>query len=310
MWWFKELDIFLEKLAIPFEREVSLSRYTTIGIGGPARRVVFPQEKSTFLELLNFLSERAIPYFVLGGGSNILVSDRGYEGVVIAMKNLKGIEVLYRGEKLILQALSGTRIKELVRTAIQEGYEGFEFLVGVPATLGGAIRMNAGAFGKETSSIVNKIELWDKGRLREIDSSEAFWSYRAFKQEGIIISAVLNFSKVEPHRLRERVMELWKKRRSTQPLGEKSFGSTFKNPPGGFAGAMIEQVGLKGYKWGEAKISERHANFIVNTGKAKAEDVLALMKLARKRVYETFGIWLEPEVHFLGFDNGKPLDEI
>ncbi|MCS7150330.1 MAG: UDP-N-acetylmuramate dehydrogenase [Caldimicrobium sp.] len=308
MRWLKELDSLFEKLNIYNEKDSSLSRYTTIGIGGLALRLVFPRDLMAFLKLLRFLADREIPYALLGGGSNLLVSDKGYEGVVISTRALRGVEILSQGETLRLRALSGTSINELIRISLQRGYGGFEFLAGVPATLGGAIKMNAGAFGKTTSSLIRKLELWHDGKILNIENHDGLWCYRAFKLEGLVLAAELEFPREDPQRVKERIKKIWQKRRFSQPVSSKTFGSVFKNPPCGFAGAMIEQVGLKGLRLGGAQISEKHANFIVNTGGAKAEEVLSLMRMAREKVYEVFKIYLEPEVKFLGFSHENPLD--
>lgn len=298
--WHRILDNFLEKACIPYKEEEPLSPYTTIKIGGKAKRALFPRSKEDLIRLLNFFEKEQIPYFVMGGGSNLLVSDNGFDGAVIILISLRGIKVLSQGEVLRVKALAGTRINELIAFSRRLGYGGFEFLAGVPATLGGAVRMNAGAFGVTTSQLVKRVELYREGEVIELEPRDVDWSYRAFRLDGIIISAELEFRPTPEEELRAKIREIWAKRVVTQPVSERTFGSTFKNPPCCYAGALIEQAGLKGYQIGEAKISEKHANFIVNLGRAKAEEVLELIRLAQKRVYERFQILLEPEVKFLG----------
>jgi len=300
MKWLKGLDKFLKEAGIPYKEDETLSPYTTIKIGGPALRVVYPEGCEAFKRVLNFLSEEEIPFFVVGGGSNLLVSDEGFQGVVVMTRGLRGMQVLSRGETLRLSVLAGTRINELIRFSLAQGYGGFEFLGGVPATLGGAIRMNAGAFGKTTSLLVKRVFLFQEGEVKEFEPAPTDWTYRAFKREGIILEAHLELEKLTYEEIKRRLRESWKKRRTTQPVSERTFGSVFKNPPCCYAGALIEQCGLKGTQIGGAKISEKHANFIVNTGGAKAKEVLSLMKLARAKVWENFRITLEPEVKFLG----------
>ncbi len=301
MQWLKGLDQFLKNSRIFYREKEELSPYTTIKIGGPALRAVFPESREGIVKLLQFLEEENIPFYVMGGGSNLLPADEGYEGVVIMLKGLKGMEIISQGETLRLRVLAGTTINHLIRFAYAKGYGGFEFLAGVPATLGGAVRMNAGAFGKSASLFVRKVEFYRKGEVEELEPMEKHWTYRAFKPEGVILSCEVELERSSQDEIKGNLQQVWAKRRATQPVMEKTFGSAFKNPPCCYAGALIEQVGLKGYRLGGAKISEKHANFIVNENKAKAKEVLELMKLARDRVYETFRVSLEPEVKFLGF---------
>ncbi len=305
MLWLKNLDLFLKTLRIEYKEEEPLFPYTTIKIGGKALRILFPDQMEKMVKLLRFLEDEGIPFFVMGEGSNLLVSDEGFRGVVIVTRKLRGLEELSQGEVLKVSALAGTPINSLLRFILERGYRGLEFLGGIPATLGGAVRMNAGAFGKTISQLVKKVFLYHKGEIREIIPKEEDWGYRSFRVEGIILSCELEFIKDSSNQIRKRVREIWERRRKTQPVQEKTFGSVFKNPPCCYAGALIEQVGLKGYQIGGAKISEKHANFIVNLGSAKCADVLALIKLAKDLVYKQFSIELEPEVKFLGLRKKK-----
>ncbi|MFN4196683.1 MAG: UDP-N-acetylmuramate dehydrogenase [Caldimicrobium sp.] len=300
MKWLKDLDKYLEERQILYKKEEELSPHTTIKIGGKTTRTVYPKSEEELIELLEFMDYKEIPFFVIGGGSNLLVSDEGFSGVVVILKTLKGIETVSLEETLRLKVLAGTRINEILRYCYERGFSGFEFLAGVPATLGGAIEMNAGAFGLSTSQFVRKIRLYRNKKVIDLDCREDMWSYRSFKEKGVIVSAELEFIKKEKEEIKRSLREILEKRRATQPVFEKTFGSVFKNPPCCYAGALIEQAGLKGYKVGKAKISEKHANFIVNTGGATAKEVVELMKIAQKKVWEKFHIPLEPEVKFLG----------
>lgn len=300
MKWLNELDKYLEERQLLYKKAEELSPHTTIKIGGKAARTVYPKSEEDLVELLEFMDYKEIPYFVIGGGSNLLVSDEGYSGVVVILKTLKGMETISLEESLRLKVLAGTRINEIVRYCYERGFSSFEFLAGVPATLGGAIKMNAGAFGKSTSLFVRKIRLYRDKRVVDLECREDMWTYRSFKEEGIIVSAELEFIKKEKDEIKRTLKDIWEKRRNTQPVTEKTFGSVFKNPPCCYAGALIEQVGLKGFQIGKAKISEKHANFIVNTGGATAKEVIELMKIAQKKVWEKFYVSLEPEVKFLG----------
>lgn len=301
MQWLKELDEFLIEGNFEFHRDLPLAPYTSIKIGGPGKRVVFPRSKEDLLNILKFLDEKQVPYYVVGGGSNLLVADEGFEGVVLILTKMKGYRVISKNKEVLrIEVLAGTRINELVALGRALGHGGFEFLAGVPATLGGAIRMNAGAFGITTSHFVKVVEIYNRGEVMRVEPSERDWTYRSFKIQGVILSAELELYRVEAEESLSRIRDFWERRKKTQPVSEKTFGSTFKNPPCCYAGALIEEVGLKGLRIGDAKISEKHANFIVNLGNARARDVLELIAIAQNRVYERFNIFLEPEVKFLG----------
>lgn len=299
--WLKLLDKKLKDLKINYKTDEVMAPYTSIKIGGPCKIMIFPEKEESLLEVLNFLEKESIPFFILGGGSKLLVSDKGFEGVVINLCNMKGLEIIKKNErKFFISALAGTRINEIIALGIKEGFGGVEFLGGIPATLGGAIKMNAGAFGKSISQIIKSVKIYKNGEVKTIESKNELWDYRKFKEEGIIIGAELEMKKMRKADIVSLIKDYLEKRKRTQPLSEKTFGSVFKNPPNSYAGKLIEDCGLKGYKIGGAKISEKHANFIVNTGSARADDVLQLIKLAQEIVLKNFGIKLEPEVNFLG----------
>jgi len=299
--WFKDLDKKLKELKINFKTNEPLSSYTSIKIGGPCKRMIFPEREESLLKIIDFMEEKGIPFFLLGGGSKLLISDKGFEGVVINLCSLKKREIIGENEKKIfLKILAGTRINEIIGLGIKKGFGGIEFLGGIPATLGGAIKMNAGAFGYTISQLVKKIKIYKNGEIKIIDSTDSLWEYRKFKESGIVLGAELELKKMKTEEIKNRLKEYLEKRKKRQPLFEKTFGSVFKNPASSYAGTLIESCNLKGYQIGNAKISEKHANFIVNLGGAKATDVLKLMKLAQERVFKKFGIILEPEVNFLG----------
>jgi UDP-N-acetylmuramate dehydrogenase len=299
--WFKELDEGLRKLNVFFKIDEPLAPYTSIKVGGPCRRMIFPEKEEYLLAILKFLEEKEIPFFILGGGSKLLVSDEGFDGVVINLNKFKGIQIVKESkENIILEILAGTRINEIIGMGIKEGFGGIEFLGGIPATLGGAIKMNAGAFGNTISQLVKSIKIFKNREIKTIEAKEDLWEYRKFKEDGIVISAELELKKMEKGKIINLLKKYLEKRKESQPLFEKTFGSVFKNPPSLYAGALIEACNLKGYQIGSAKISEKHANFIVNLGNAKASEILQLMKLAQEKVFLKFGIKLEPEVNFLG----------
>ncbi len=297
----KILEEIIEELRIPFKDEERIDSYTTIGIGGPCIKMLFPREEKQLIKILKYLEKTHIPYFILGGGSNLLAGDKGYEGIIIHFPSYKGFEIEKENKnEVVLKAKAGTKVSEILTYSVKEGLSGFEFLAGLPATVGGIIKMNAGAFGKSVSEIVKEITLYFKGKTFKIKSTPELWNYREFKKEGIVLSASFKLKIDTPYGVKERIKNYIKKRKETQPISKKTFGSVFKNPPGNYAGKLIDLCGLKGYQIGDAQISKKHANFIVNLGKAKAEEVLELIKLAQKKVYEKFKIQLEPEVKFLG----------
>jgi len=303
----KNFEKFLKDSCILYKENEPLAKHTTIRIGGPASLMVFPSKEEELFEVVRRASEMEIPWNVIGGGSNLLCADEGYVGVVINLRHLKGIRVLRKeegstknGGTLILEVLSGTMVGEVLSFARRQGYSGLEFLAGVPATVGGAVRMNAGAYGKTFSMFVKKVKLLKEGKIEDYQPRENDWTYRSFRREGIVVSATIGLIRVSPEEIEKNLKEIYFKRKANQPLTERTFGSAFKNPPCCYAGKLIEDCGLKGYRIGGAKVSERHANFIVNFGNAKAQDVLALLRGVQKKVWERFGIMLEPEVKFLG----------
>lgn len=305
----EKLKTHLNRLKIFYKEKEKLANHTTVRIGGFCDLILFPDQDLHLIKILKILEEDGYPYYVLGGGSNLLVSDEGFRGVIVCFKSYKGIEKIGEKEKkIVFRVKAGTNVNELISLGLKEGFEGLEFLAGVPATVGGAVRMNAGAFGKSVSEFVKKIKLYNKGELEEIQVKEDWWEYRRFKKEGIILEVEMEFYKNDKEKIREKTLEFLSKRKKTQPLEKRTFGSVFKNPPCYYAGQLIDLCGLKGYRIGDAEVSKKHANFIVNLGKASAEDVLKVMKLCRNKVYEKFKILLEPEVKFLGFKD-EEIDE-
>ncbi len=297
---FEEIDRKLEKLKIFYKKEEPLAFYTTIKIGGKCKRMLFPDTEEKLISILDFLEIKEIPFFVIGGGSKLLISDKEFNGVVINLRELKEIKIIKKNDKkLLLKGGVGTKISQIISFGIKEGFGGLEFLAGVPASIGGAIKMNAGAFEKSISQLIKTLKIYKNKNIKTLISNENLWNYRTFKEPGIIISAELELIKREKKEIKNLLKTYIEKRKKTQPLFEKTFGSVFKNPPSHYAGKLIEKCGLKGYQIGNAKISEQHANFIVNLGNAKFEDVLALIKLIQDKVFSKFGILLEPEVNII-----------
>jgi UDP-N-acetylmuramate dehydrogenase len=280
-------------------RDAPLAPRTTLRVGGPADLFVRPADPDALAELLRAVRELAVPLHVLGGGANTLVADAGVRGVVLRLPpDLAGEEV--HGETLVLGA--GQPTSRLWVRAHALGLVGMEFIAGIPGTLGGALAMNAGTRIGEMKDVVRRAEVATADGAGFLDARELGFAYRSCRLPPGAVATRIEFA-LHPGDVveSERVMqEDRQRRRRTQPLDRPSFGSTFRNPPGEFAGRLVEAVGLKGHRIGGAMWSDVHANFVVNLGGARARDVLALVNLARLRVKERFGIVLETEVRLLG----------
>ena len=279
--------------------DAPLAGRTTIRVGGPADLLVRPADPGALVELLRAVRELGVPLQVLGGGANTVVADGGIRGVVVRLPvDLAPEEA--RGETLLLCA--GQPTSRLWLRAHGLGLVGMEFIAGIPGTLGGALAMNAGTRLGEMKDVVRRVELATAEGVGLVDASELGLAYRSSRvPRGAVITRIDVALRPGDVAASERTMQEDRdRRRRTQPLDRPTFGSTFRNPPGDFAGRLIEAVGLKGHRVGGALWSEGHANFVVNAGGATASDVLALVRLARARVRESFGIVLEPEVRFVG----------
>ncbi len=348
--WAVDCPLFSEKWSGDLRRRVSLAPLTTLGVGGPAAVIARPQSLKELIELVKILDRRGCPRRVMGRGSNVLVADRGYAGVVILMERGlgritrlagkndlipvdpvseekrdgeqrsvvkeqrsmgRGQGVKAGGELHLVRVEAGCSLATLLGWALKEGLGGLEFLAGIPARVGGAVMMNAGAWGESLSDKVHSLAIVSDGRLRLASRDEVCFSYR--RLQGLLAREVVGAVSLvltarDPAEIRTTMRRLLKKRRTTQPRGVASAGSFFKNPPGDFAGRLIEQAGLKGARVGGAEVSPVHANFLVNLGKrgeqggACAADLLALMELVQEKVRARSGVELEPEVHFLGFE--------
>ena len=255
----------------------------------------------TKAEIYHFLQEEKLPYFILGNGSNLLVSDKGYRGAVIQLwKNVSDIQV----EGCLIQAKAGASLAKIAAQALEAGLTGMEFAAGIPGTLGGAVVMNAGAYGGEMKDILKEALVMDgEGRIFTLTKEELKLGYRTsiVKEKGyIVLAAVLELQPGDREEIRKLMEDLKQRRGEKQPLDMPSAGSTFKRPEGYFAGKLIMDAGLRGFSVGGAQVSEKHCGFVVNTGGASASDVLALIREVQKRVREKFGVELETEVKFLG----------
>ena len=282
----------------------AMAKHTSYGIGGPAKAYVKPKDEVDLANILKFASKHKISTFFVGSGSNILVSDDGIDGIVITLgKSLK--KLIIKGTSAYCQ--SGVMLGKFVKECRSRNLSGVESLIGVPGTVGGAIIMNAGAFGSEISNYLKKVTVMTmSGQLKSYKVDDIHFSYRnsSFQNNEILISAEFELIQSDKKSVLEKKSIASGGRKKSQPLKYRSAGSIFKNPDEGAAGFYIDKAGLKGSKSGDAEISPIHANFFVNHGSAKASDIVELIRLARKTVKEKFGIMLELEIKTLGFKPG------
>ncbi len=282
-----------------------MGRYTSFGIGGSADVLIFPREVSELIEIISYLRYEQVPCFVLGKGSNLLVKDGGIRGAVISLIRFFR-RIKQAGENkdcAMIEAQAGISLTELIDYCLKRGVMGLEFASGIPGSLGGGLMMNAGSFGGELGQVVKRVTIINgEGKIREKERNELSFSYRKLhlSKDAIILSALLELKTGAANKMAHKVKNLLVERRLKQPLKYKSGGSVFKNPPGFFAGKIIDETGLKGLKMGDAMVSDHHANFIVNLGEAKAGDVILLMERVQREVYERKGIKLEPEIKVIG----------
>ena len=282
-------------------RNEPMRKHTTFRIGGPADFYLCPHSAKEIQQTVAICREEELPYFILGNGSNLLVSDQGYRGVVIQLwKNVSDILV----EGCRIRAKAGASLAKIAGEALEEGLTGMEFAAGIPGTLGGAVVMNAGAYGGEMKDILQEALVMDEqGEIFTLKKEELHLGYRTsiIKEKGyIVLAAALELKPGDRKEIKEKMDELKQRRVEKQPLDMPSAGSTFKRPEGYFAGKLIMDAGLRGFSVGGAQISEKHCGFVVNTGKATANDVLTLIREVQKRVRDKFGVELETEVKFLG----------
>lgn len=281
-----------------------LVRYTSIKIGGPADYFLEVENRAALTQILRLLDRYGISFCLLGKGSNVLVSDLGVRGAVLRLGGeFKQIEWQEEDREVLATVGAAYPVTQLVREAARRGYSGLEFAEGIPGNVGGALVMNAGAYGSEMEKIVDRVEgVTRYGEPVSFSKEEMVFSYRdSHLPSGTVVTQVrMRLTKEKAEEVGLRVRELVTRRKKSQPSGYPNSGSMFRNPPGDFAGRLIEGAGLKGRRIGRAEVSERHANFIVNLGGAKAEEVRTLMEIARAEVKKKFGIELEPEVRLLG----------
>lgn len=302
------LNAFLEGLKkqdISYECNVSASRLTTFRIGGNVDVLVNVSSESQLKEVLKIANENDVPCFCIGKGSNLLVSDDGVEGAFISLSGINGIDI--QGNTVTCGA--GVSLAALCKACQEASLTGLEFAYGIPGSVGGAVFMNAGAYGGEMSQVIKSVTAVDKNaNSREYSLQEAAFGYREsiFKEKGLYITSVkLELKSGKREEITACMDELTNRRKEKQPLEFPSAGSTFKRPEGYFAGALIEKNGLKGTTVGGAQVSEKHAGFIINRGGATSNDVLMLIDKIRNTVLENDGVLLSPEVLFVGRVKGR-----
>jgi UDP-N-acetylmuramate dehydrogenase len=279
-------------------------RHTSIGVGGEIDALLFPQDEGELTDVVDFLRERRTAFLPVGNWTNLIVRDGGYRGALVSLARLRGLRLRDEGKDgVLLLAGAGCPLSELVSLAVREALAGMEFCAGIPGSVGGAIRMNAGAYGGEIKDIVESVNLLDaSGRIRTAARKKLPFAYRTLDlpAETIIIGAAFRLRRGETEKISGRVREIIGMRREKHPLEFRNAGSVFKNPQDCPAGRLIEEAGLKGVRIGDAQISEKHGNFIVNRGMATAADLLSLVALIKQRVFEKTGHALETEVKIIG----------
>lgn len=282
-------------------REEPMRLHTTFRIGGPAQFFVIPRTQEEASEAVRLCRSEGAPYYIIGNGSNLLVSDKGYRGVVIQLfKEFSDINI----EGTRIRAQAGASLAKIAAEALRAGLAGFEFAAGIPGTLGGACIMNAGAYGGEMKDVLLAVTVLTKdGEIREIPREELDMGYRtsrASREGWIVLGATIELARGDEKEIRAKMEDLKQRRTDKQPLEYPSAGSTFKRPEGYFTGKLIQDAGLKGLRVGDAMVSEKHSGFVVNCGNATAADVDGLIRLVQEKVREDSGITLEPEVRRLG----------
>ncbi len=278
-----------------------MRKHTTFRIGGNADIFVRPESKEQIAEILRLCRKQDVPYFILGNGSNLLVGDRGFRGVVInIMDNMNDIKV----DGGIIKAQAGAMLIKVSRTARDNSLTGLEFASGIPGTIGGAIYMNAGAYGGEMKDVVTQVTAMDaEGEIYTFGTDELEFSYRHSviqQRDLIVLDVTMKLAAGDQKIIDDRMSELAVARRTKQPLEYPSAGSTFKRPEGYFAGKLIMDAGLRGYRVGDAQVSEKHCGFVVNRGNATADDVIKLIDDVKAKVSEEYDVVLEPEVRMIG----------
>lgn len=302
--WYDRFDREAARLLpdLPVREEVPMADYTTFRVGGPARRLAAPRSPEELAALLELAQAEDFPRLTLGNGSNLLVADQGLDRLVIYTGDTRRVEAGPLTNQVTAEA--GASLAAAAVFAQRRALAGLAFAHGIPGTVGGAVCMNAGAYGGEIRQVLESALVWLPGEgVRTLSNEALAFGYRRSlltdRPEAVVLRAVFSLEPGDPEAIRAEMEELRRRRREKQPLDRPSAGSTFKRPPGHFAGALIEQCGLKGARIGGAQVSEKHAGFVINAGGATCADVLALIRHIRKTVRAETGVTLEPEVKIL-----------
>ena len=300
-----KINLLFDELTSGFKGNVlkdePLKNHTYFKIGGPAGIFAVPEDTEDLKTVLKLIKKHGIDYYIIGNGTNLLVSDQGYKGIIVKIGD-KFKKITKDGNKVTAGA--GVLLSSLAKYFAKEGLAGFEFASGIPGYLGGAVPINAGAYGGEMKDVISKVKCMDyEGNVHEFSNEEMEFSYRHTKisdSEYIVLEAVLELSPGREEDIASVIKELNEKRISKQPLSMPSAGSTFKRPVSGYASKLIEDAGLKGLRYKGAMVSDKHCGFIVSCDNACCEDVLELMRIVISTVYDKFGIKLEPEIKIIG----------
>lgn len=278
-----------------------MSKHTTFRVGGAADVYLRPGSIAETVSLIGILKRMAVPYVIIGNGSNLLVSDKGIRGAVVEIGS--GMEG-YRVDDNILYAEAGIKLSKLANIALRNSLSGLEFASGIPGTLGGAVCMNAGAYDGEMRDVIREVTYYDdKGNINTISNERCEFDYRRSFFSGknhVVLCCSLKLTKEEPEKIKSKMEDYNKRRKEKQPLEKPSAGSTFKRPAGYFAGKLIQDAGLKGYSIGGAAVSEKHSGFVINDGDATAKDIYELILYIKRTVKSKFDVELEPEVKLIG----------
>lgn len=286
-------------------KDEPMSAHTTFRIGGPADYFVVPEDAASLGRGVALCRAEGVDYFITGNGSNLLVGDGGYRGVVFHIcHTMNDVAYEEKGTELLVEAGAGVMLSSLARQVSSKGYTGFEYATGIPGTLGGGVTMNAGAYGGEVSDNLLWAELMDEtGAVLRLERDRLKLSYRhsvMMEQPLVVLRAGFSFTKGDAMAITEKVAELSRSRKEKQPLEYPSAGSTFKRPEGYFAGKLIQDCGLKGFRVGDAMVSEKHSGFVINVGHATAADVMTLIRHVQQEVDRQFCVRIEPEVRMIG----------
>ena len=302
--WDKKLDqeVAAKLPDLKVMRDEPMSHHTSFRIGGPARRMAYPERAEQFVALLDLAYACGANPFVIGKGTNLLIADEGLDRLVINTAAMAGIK---SGQETgVLAAEAGAPLVRLADFACKLGLTGLEFAHGIPGSVGGAVCMNAGAYDGEMKQVIESVTVYFPGEgVRTLSCEEMEFAYRhsllSDRPEAVVLSASFRLKAGDPAAIREKMRELLARRKASQPLEFPSAGSTFKRPAGYFAGTLIDQCGLKGLTVGGAQVSEKHAGFVINQGNATCRDVMDLIALVQERVFESKGVHLEPEVKII-----------